>query len=104
MRIAFLIGELMMNAVRSHPEDRPAFERQSRASGQEILDPLRSLVAAMREQPVVSHADAQASRNPPQKQSHEKRFPGEEKECGNRPHMKQGHKGCGYPVDFVIGG
>src|SRR5579859_6392920 len=104
MRIAFLIGKLMMNAMRSHPENRSAFKRQGRARGQEIFHPLGSLVSAMREQPVVGHADAQASRNPPQKHRNEKGLPGEKEKGSNRPNMKQGHKGCSYPVDFVIGG
>src|ERR1700732_5504796 len=58
----------------------------------------------MREQPVVAHPDTQASRNPPEKHRHQKSFPGKEKERGNGPHMKEAHKGCGYPVDFVVGG
>jgi len=45
MRIAFLIPELMMNAVGSHPEDGTAFESERRADSQKILDPLRSPVA-----------------------------------------------------------
>src|SRR5208282_360274 len=104
MRIAFLIGKLMMNAMRRHPEDRSAFESEGRTRGEEVFDPLRSLIAAMREQPVVGHADAQAPRNPPQEHRYKESFPGEEEECGNRPDVKQGHKGCGYPVDFVVGG
>src|SRR5689334_6519158 len=91
MRITFLIGELMMNAMRRHPEYRSAFQRQSRASGQEILDPLRRLVAAMCKQSVVAHADAEAARNPPEKHRYEESFPTEEEECGDRPHMKKGH-------------
>src|SRR5580692_9794685 len=104
VRIAFVIGKLMMNAMRGYPEDWSAFKSQSCAGCEEIFDPLRSSVTAMREQPMVAHTNAQASRNPPEEHRHQKSFPGKEEECGNRPHMKQAHEGCGYPVDFVIGG
>src|ERR1700733_6106400 len=104
MRVAFLIGILMMNAMRGHPEDWSAFKRQSCAGGEEILDPLRGPVAAMRQQAMVGHADAQASRNPPKKHGHEQSFPGEEEERDNCPDVKQGHKGCSYPVDLVVVG
>ena len=68
-----------MDAVRSHPENRTAFESQRGADGQEIFNPLRSFVAAMREQAMVAHADAPAAGHPPQQQRYEQRFPCEEK-------------------------
>ena len=40
VRIAFLIGLLMMDAMRGHPEDRAALERQRAAEREEVLDPL----------------------------------------------------------------
>ena len=40
VRIAFVVGVLMMDAVRGDPEDRSALERQRAAEGQEVLDPL----------------------------------------------------------------
>ena len=83
-----LIGILVMNAVRGHPENRSAFERQRRANRQQILHPLRSLVAAMRQQPVIAHPDAQAARNPPQKQRDKKCLPGEKEQRGDRAQMK----------------
>ena len=92
MRIAFLIGELMMDAVRRHPENRPAFERERRANGQEILHPLRRLISAMREQPVITHADAQAARNPPQEHRDEQSLPGEKEERRYRAHVKRSHE------------
>jgi len=49
MRIALLIGILMMDAVRGHPENRAAFERERSAKGQGIFDPLGSLEAAVRQ-------------------------------------------------------
>ena len=40
MGIAFLIGVLMMDAMRGHPENRPTFKRQRGASGQRNTQPL----------------------------------------------------------------
>src|SRR4029077_13657488 len=65
MGIAILIGKLVMNAMRGHPENRSAFEGEGGANRQEIFHPLVGFVAAMREQPVIAHANAQAARNPP---------------------------------------
>src|SRR5579862_9526351 len=67
VRIAFLIGELMMNAVSRDPENRSTFKGKSCTDGQEIFHPLRSFVSAMSEQAVVPHADAKAAGNPPEK-------------------------------------
>jgi hypothetical protein len=40
VRITLLVCELMMNAVRSHPENGSAFKTQRAAEGKKILDPL----------------------------------------------------------------
>src|SRR6266853_6642876 len=44
MRVAVHIRKLMMNAVRSHPENRSAFESEGGANCEEIFYPLRRLV------------------------------------------------------------
>ena len=74
VRIAFLVGELMMNAMRRHPENRTAFERERGAHRQEIFHPLGSLVAAMGQQAVIAHADAEAARDPPQEHATNRAF------------------------------
>jgi len=56
--VAFVVGVLVMDAVCGDPEDRSALERQRAAGSKEVLDPLWSLVAAMREQTMVRHANA----------------------------------------------
>ena len=38
VRIGVLVGMLMVDAMRGDPEDRPAFERQRAADGEEILE------------------------------------------------------------------
>ena len=71
VRIAVVVGVLMVHAVRGDPEDRPALERQRAAEREEVLERLRRLVAAVRVQPVVAEADAEADRNPVQHQRDE---------------------------------
>src|SRR3569623_2601978 len=58
VRIAVVIGILMMDAVRGDPEDRSTLKGHGAAHGDEVLDPAGSFVAAVREQAVISHADA----------------------------------------------
>src|SRR5467141_208229 len=53
-----------MNAMSSHPVDWSTFESQRAANSQQILDQLRHSVTAMREETVIAHADADASRQP----------------------------------------
>ena len=74
MRIAFLIGKLMVNAVRGHPENRAAFESERRENGQDIFQPFGNFVSAMREQAVIAHADAQAGGDPPEKRWRRKKL------------------------------
>ena len=102
MRVAVLIRILMMNAVRRHPENRPALQSQRGADGQKIFHPLRSLIAAVRQQPVITHANPQAARYPPQKHCDKQRLPGEKEECGNGPNVKRRHEPCRYPVHFIF--
>src|ERR1700678_2267670 len=65
MRIALVVRKLMMNPMRGYPENRPPLERKSGAPGQEIFHPLRSLISAMRQQPVICHPNPEAARYPP---------------------------------------
>jgi len=59
--IAFAIGVLVMNAMGRHAEYGAAFEGESATEGEKVLDPLGSLISAMRQQPVITHADSQAA-------------------------------------------
>src|SRR5438270_3627617 len=102
MRVAVLIGKLMMNAVSGHPEDRSAFERQRCADGQKIFYPFGRLVAAMGEQAMVAHADPKAARDPPQKSCQEQSFPGKEEQRGDSADVERRHKRAGDPVEFVV--
>lgn len=102
MRIAFLVGELMMNAVCGYPEDRAAFERQGRANCQEIFDPLGCFVSPMREQPVIAHANSKAAGDPPQEAGYEERRPCEEEQRCDSAYMEQGHESSSDPIDAVV--
>src|SRR5271154_3101670 len=101
MRIAVVVRKLMMDTVRGHPENRPAFERQRRAPGKKVFHPLRSLLPAMRQQAMIGHTDAEAAGNPPQENSDKKCRPGKEKQCRNRAHVKQSHGDRRAPIEAV---
>src|SRR3954470_9750993 len=45
VRIAFVIGILMMDPMGRNPENRPAFERQGSAPGEHVFDPAIGLVS-----------------------------------------------------------
>src|SRR6266403_3538889 len=100
--IAFLIRELMVNAMRCYPENRATFEGQSSTRAQEVFNPLWSLIAAMGQQAVVAHANPEAAGNPPEHNRGEESFPGKEEKCRNCAYMEQPHKtGCD-PVDLIV--
>ena len=98
-----LIRILVMDAVRRHPENRTAFKRSGGANRQEILHPFGRLVAAVRQQAMVPHANAQAAGHPAQKHRHRERFPSKEEQSYHGSYMEKEHEDGGYPVNFVIG-
>jgi hypothetical protein len=99
MRITFHISILVMDAVRRHPEKRATFQRQRGAEGNKIFKPFIGLKPAVREQPVISNANAKAPGNPPQKQRDEKSLPREHKERGNRAYVECDHEKSGELPD-----
>src|SRR5579864_6976052 len=91
----------MMDAVRCYPTDRPAFESQSAANGQEILNPFGGLIAAVCEKTVISHSDAEAPGDPPKESRQQERFPRKEKQRRDGAEVECGHeKTCG-PIDWL---
>ena len=88
MRIAFVIGMLVVNAVRGDPEDRSALKRERAADREEVLDPLRRLVAAVRQQAVIAHADAEAAGDPPQEQRSKRAFQVKKNSAATAPTWK----------------
>jgi hypothetical protein len=66
VRVAFFVGVLMMHAVDGDPEDRSAFQGERGANGEEVFHPSGGFVASVGEKPVIAHANAEASSDPPQ--------------------------------------
>ena len=64
VRITFLVRELVMLTMGGHPQQRPPFHSRHAANRKKVLKPLGCRVGAMGEQPVITHAEPQAARNP----------------------------------------
>src|SRR6266699_1579782 len=96
--IAFFIRILMVHAMRGDPENRSALEGERAASRQEILNPFWRLEAAVREQAMITHPDAETSRNPPKDEGYQERFPTEHEECSDGADVKCDHEGCCSPI------
>ena len=62
VRVAGVVAVLVMDAVGADPADGSAFERECAADGKEVLDNLRHGIAAVGEQAVIAHADAEVDR------------------------------------------
>src|ERR1700761_7140147 len=101
MRVAFHVSALVVYAVRGHPEKWAAFQRQRGADSQKIFHPFISLEAAMREQAVISHADAEAAGDPPQGQGGEKALPGKHEEGNDGAHVECRHEKCCQLADWL---
>src|SRR4030095_14791677 len=75
--ISFLVREAMVDAMGNHPVGRTTFHSQGPAQGQEILHRLGRLIATMRQEPVVAHADAQTACDPVKDHCHNQCPPAE---------------------------
>jgi hypothetical protein len=105
MWIAFLIRILVVNAMRSDPEDRSALKRHCAASCQEILEPAWHSVTTMCQQPVVSHTDAHINRKEVHDRRNDEVLPREEEQGRDRTDMESPHEDASDPVNaaFLIG-
>jgi hypothetical protein len=99
VRIAFHISILMVDAVRCHPEKWTTFQCKRGTDGDEILKPFISLESAMREQPMISNANAQAAGDPPQKHRNEKCLPGKHEKRCNGAYVECDHEKSGQFAD-----
>jgi len=100
--VAFLIGVLMMDAVSGYPEDGAALKREAAAHGDEILDPLGNTIAAMGQQAVVSHADADVDREEVHDEEGGQILPREEEEGSDGSDVEEAHGDGGDPVDAAL--
>src|ERR1043165_9525591 len=66
-----------------------------------MLDQLWCLVSAMRQQSVITHADAQAGGNPPKHECDHQGLPTEHEERCNGAEMKQPHENDGVPINTL---
>src|ERR1700756_3272075 len=99
--IPFLVGVLMVNAVRCYPSDRSTFKSKRAAHGQEVLDPFRSLIAAVRKKPVVADPDAEATGDKPQNNCQCESFPCKKEQRREGTDVEYGHKKRRNPIDWL---
>jgi len=102
VRVAFMVRVLMMDAVSGYPEDRTTFKRHCAAHGDEVFDPTWRLVAAVREQAMVGHADAYVDREEVGDGESSQVFPGKKEESRDRSDVKKPHCDGGNPVDSAL--
>ncbi len=104
VRVAFLVGVLMVDAVGGDPEDRSALESEAAAGGDEVLQPLGHAVAAVGEQAVVGHADSDVDGEEVHDEEHRDVLPGEEdgQEGAQRADVEEAHEDGGDPVDAAL--
>jgi hypothetical protein len=101
VRIARLIGFLMVNAMCGNPEDRSAFKGQGTANGKEVFHPHGAFVAAMRVETMVANADPEADGHPVEDQCGEEDFPRKHEKGGDRAGMENDQRDSGNPVQLV---
>src|ERR1700719_5223321 len=102
MRVAFFVGILVMDAMRSHPSDWATLERHGPANRHKIFHPSRRLVSAMGKQPVVAHADSHTARQPPQESSDSQSFPAKHEQRSDGADMKSEHEKSSGPVQRLL--
>jgi hypothetical protein len=100
--VAFLVGVLMMDTVGGYPEDGTALEGEAAAHGDEVLDPLGGSVAAVGEQAMVSHADADVDGEEIHDDEDGQVGPREEEEGSNGSDVEGAHGDGGDPVDAAL--
>src|SRR6266403_5140857 len=98
MGIAFFVGILVMDAMRRHPGNRPAFQGHGAADSHEIFHPSRRFITAVRQETVIAHPDAHTPGKPPQKKRDCEPFPAEHKQRCYSAEVKCQHEPRGDPV------
>src|SRR6202020_1307405 len=75
---------------------------EAAAHGNEVLDPLGSFVAAVREQAMIGHADANVDREEVHDEEDSQILPGEEEERSDGSDVEEPHGDGGDPVDASL--
>jgi hypothetical protein len=91
-----------MDTMGCDPENRSAFERERAAPRQEVLHPLRGPVTAVRQQPVIRHADAEHAGDEVQADGRHNRAEIDEEESCDREHVKCAHRNRGGDVQTFL--
>ena len=93
-----------MDAVSGDPEDGSAFKREAAASGDEVFEPLGDAVAAVREQAMVGHADADVDGEEvhDEESADVLKRPEDGKERGDGADVEESHEDGGDPVDAAL--
>ncbi|MDX6289672.1 MAG: hypothetical protein QOH42_1471, partial [Blastocatellia bacterium] len=102
--VTALVAVRVVYAMRGDPVNGSTFERKGGANSQEILDGLRYLVTAVGEQPVISHADAQALSHPGQDRADNQKLPTPIKKRRNGAEVKNDHPNRSRPAKSLMPG
>src|SRR5215472_18445178 len=102
VRIACFVGDLMVNTVGGDPEDGSALEGERAADCQEIFKPLRTLEAAMSEQPMIAKSDAETASQPVQEKRGKEGAPTKHEEGSDRPNVEYHHCSRSDPVNLLV--
>ena len=100
--VALVVGVLMVDAMGGDPEDGASLEGHGPAGGDEVFEPLGNAVAAMGEQAMVGHADADVDGEEVHDGEGGEVLPGEAEEGGDGPNVEEDHDGGGDPVDAAL--
>ena len=103
MGVAFFVAVLVVDAVGGYPGDGSAFKGECSADGEKVLDELGDLVAAVDEEAVVAHADAEVDGKDVEDDGDNEVCPTEEKERGDHADVEDDHKDGGDPDEAGLG-
>src|SRR3954469_10399252 len=102
MGVAFFVGVLVMDAMSGNPGNGPAFECEGAAERQEIFHPNWSFIAAMSEQPVIAHTDAEATGHAIEQHGERDAGPREHEQRRNGAQVESDHETGGGPVERLL--
>ena len=105
VRVAGLVGVLMVHPVDGYPVERAALERHRAAGSHEVFEPSGRYVATMGELAVVAHADADVLADKPYGEKDYDRRPAPMKSglhnCRDGKQMEEGDRDEKDPVELV---
>ena len=99
MWIARLVGELMVNPMGGDPNHWSTFQAQRSAYRQNIFQPLRNLVASVRKQAMITHADPGIDGDDMKHHRDGQRGPAEKEQRCDGSKVEQEHEAKHHPID-----